>query len=197
MANVSLDTLYPQIMPFVGECPDALVDRGIIHAARNLCTTAEVWQETLECDLFDTEADVVLPAGAEIVRPLEVLVDGKSVRAGSLRDVRRGYEQRFALSGEQLIFGKPLAPESEVQLVAALAPKSDAVMLPADLGARWGSTVAAGALAWVLSLPGYDWSNPAAAQQQAAAYAMGVQDAKRFAGRNRAHVPRTVRYGGI
>lgn len=59
-----------------------------------------------------------------------------------------------------------------------LTPKEEARRVPRDILTKYSTPIQAGALAYLLQIPGQPWSNPAGAKDQTQDYKTGITDAK-------------------
>jgi len=177
MAAVS--SFLPQVMVFAPTCPEPLAVSAVVMAADRFCRLTHAWEEDL--DATDITAgtgtyDYDLPVGALLEKVLTVRVNNIPVRIASRHEAdaydpmwttRSGGDTQYAVTTARDVTLVPAPDKASVgglKVKAALRPKQGTT-LPDVLYDEWRDAIAAGALAYVLSLP-QAWGNPALAAQK-------------------------------
>jgi len=85
VASISVDAWFPDVLPAAQLCPNPIIRREIINAARDLCARSMLW--TAELDPIDIVADEpkyqLATSGAEIVGVDRATFAGKTIKPTS------------------------------------------------------------------------------------------------------------------
>lgn len=148
---MQLTDLRPLIAGEVPNCPNPVMDRALIDAARELCTGATLWMGTTTVSSVDVDdpTDLSDPSlfglvNAEIVYVVTVMADGRP-----FRDVRM-------VSNSKIWF---LSDPGSIVVNASFRPAAGATSLPDELD-RYRDGVLSGALWRLLRMNAQPWSNP-------------------------------------
>ena len=172
MSIQSWSAFYPDILLFVPNCPEFLVDRFLRKAAIDISSKSK--RLKFDMDPFDTEAgvatyDLYPDASTETLMILDGSIDGEP-----LEPVRRDeLARRTGWSSES---GKPskylMGPDDEtvrlwptpdavfsVSLTLALNPTQTSTGIESWFATRYRDGIISGALASLLALPKQVWSD--------------------------------------
>lgn len=182
---VAVSDLRLDVAAQTPECPQPLVDRSIVRAARELCECAPLWRSALApINLMASQQEYALtvPSSvnepAEIVRPLShgVQYRGRALpqcdesdllaRHGDLRSETGPEPQRFFMLSPRRLAVSPIPADDladPIRVTASLRPPYGADSLDDDIGLDWRQTLVDGALGYLLAMPGEAWTNGEAA----------------------------------
>jgi len=203
MADVSFDEFYGEIALQASGVPEPLMDRAIVRAMRSFCNVSEYWRMTLEPEpVFGGVGELFLPRDSEVVRPLWVRLGDRELIAKSdhsLLDVKPGRARAYVLDGTTLTLVPVVDGQLTERLVARviLQPTRNASRVPGAIGDRYYEAIVAGALSYVCAQVDQPWGNADLASIHGSSFSQYVEEARRRAGKEGAHVPRVVSYGGI
>jgi hypothetical protein len=190
MTTVAFEDFLPQVAPLVLMCPNPMVVNAIRNTAIDFCTRTNVWQETQDTEsatAIGLPLDLSAPVGAMVVLVLACKIDGQlipPVTIDYLDDRHPNWEvatgtpsNYFQPNTAQLgLYPKPVAAVN-VTLRVAYAPTRASTGIDSAIYENNLTTIAAGALASLLVMPGVAWSNPELALYYAAIYAAGTTEA--------------------
>lgn len=203
MADVAFDEFYSDIFLQAPLVPEPMVDRALVRAARVFCSMSEAWRVTLDPEsVFAGVAELFLPRGAEIVRPLWVRLGDRELQAKSdhsLLDVKPGRPNAYVLENNMLTL-VPVVDGVLTERVTArviLQPTRTATAVPEAVGDRYFEGIMSGALSYLTAQVDQPWGNADIAGMHAAGFQRVIDDARRRAGKEGAHVPRSTVYGGL
>ena len=203
MADVAFDEFYSDIFLQAPSVPEPLVDRALVRAARAFCGMSEAWRVTLDPEpVFGGVGELFLPRNAEIVRPLWVRLGDRELTAKSdhsLMDTKPGRPHAYVLDGNVLTLVPVVDGQLTERLVARviLQPTRAATAIPEAIGDRYFEGIISGALSYLAAQIDQPWGNPDLAGMHASGFRQVIDDARRRAGKEGAHVPRSVAYGGL
>jgi hypothetical protein len=203
MADVSFDEFYGEIALQASGVPEPLVDRAIVRACRAFCAHSEYWRVTLEPEpVFGGVGELLLPRDSEIVRPLWVRLGDRELIAKSdhsLMDTKPGRARAYVLENATLtlvpVVNGPLTERLVVRVI--LQPTRNASRVPEAIGDRYYEAIVAGALSYICAQVDQPWGNADLAAIHGSSFNQYVEEARRRAGKEGAHVPRVVSYGGL
>jgi len=154
------------VMPFVPKCPIPVANLAIIRAARKLCTAAAV--SVMELSFTTTAGEPEIPldtaeprveiANIETVTvddaPLEKARVGEYEADGTWRSILDTPAKYTRLSqGALTLIPVPATTGQAVKVMVRVCPAKSANGLDVDL-LRYDEVIAAGALAYLLKIPG-------------------------------------------
>lgn len=166
-----LEDLLPRILPRVPNCAEPLALQAIRTAAMEFCERSRLWrsQDAFTITADDDYAAVCVPYGAVLFEiesarfaglPLDPVsiswLDGNIV----------GWRTKTATAAKWLTQTEPdtvrvvPAAEGELDLSLILKPSDEAEYLPDWMIQSHGRTLADGALAEIMMLPGQPFTNP-------------------------------------
>lgn len=166
----SFDTFLPFVLPYVAGCPEQVALHHIKLAAVEFCDRTLAWQEELDpvtANGTASEFTLNLPAGTELVRLLEVTAGEHAYEVLTAqrahRHVKRGSRgssrKAWSINRQDLAMDPPPVADATIEVLAALKPEIlTATELHDDLR-QYVETIAAGARASLLMLPG-EWKDP-------------------------------------
>ena len=148
--TVPLSAIRPTVIAEAMDCPNPVIDRALIDAARELCGAVPVWTDTVDLDIDGSGTfELQPPDGAEVDHPIGAPVhDGRAVCDYAYPDPRTLRIDRW-----------PNEP-GVVRVTLALRPSRTAASLPAVIAEDHEIALTAGALYRVLRMPGMTWSHP-------------------------------------
>lgn len=170
---VSIDTLFPRILPFVQGCSEPMVRQAALDAAIRFCDKTNVMREAL--DTFTTVSgitayDVDTPsAQLRVARILSVTVDGEKLKGVFEEDVDNlanltgkpmmFYTTRIGSEFQLNFYPKPDAKYT-VKVTASFAPTYNATTIEDDLVDYWYEGIVAGAISQLAKIPNMPFFNP-------------------------------------
>ena len=182
----------PKIAQIVRGCPTPTLIRAYVDAARDFCGQARWLRDTLAP--FNTAAGT---AGYTLTPTDDdtEIIGVRQIRAetttGEVWDVRTLDEtQRNLNAGPNPPRTYAYGPESAISLyytpdgvysltvTAQVQPIGSATTVPDELDRKWGRVIQAGALAYLLDVPGQQWTNPARGQLYRREFQAGINNAK-------------------
>lgn len=186
---VQLQQWYSDVRLHAPNAPDPLIDEALIFAAEVFCTRSGIVQQFLRADATAGQAQVTFtpPANTVIRRFVKVWYHESEIfSAGpSLVDIPTPYYApppgtpvRYLDQAGNVVRVYPAPADSETNAfsaVAVLAPTHTAKELPDILWNEWRYSIAAGARAYVKSVPGQPWTGDASGD--AAMFARAINDA--------------------
>lgn len=190
MAQIQVFDLLAPIAQVCRGCNTTTMTEAVIHAARELCRRSGVYASTLigattiDVALYNLGSDVY----AEVcdVRAASVTVTaGSDVRALERRSSAlwgatdaNDVPEFFAYVAEGQLAVHP-APDAVYGLTIALVlqPKRGANSIEESLAVKWEGAFRAGALAYLLRIPGMPWSSANEAQRCASEFERWVNRA--------------------
>lgn len=154
----------PYVLPYVSGCPLPVLEHHARLAAIDWCRKTLVLQRELDAELTDgtsNDVDISPPAGMQIVRPLEVTIDGREcmlVTPTLGRSYNRTYNQRDYCYTEDNATLKvfPLqAADASVVIFAALMPSlGTSTGVDDDVAGEYANDIALRIIASISALPG-------------------------------------------
>jgi hypothetical protein len=153
----------PYVLPYVSGCPVPVLEHHARLAAIDWCRKTLVLQRELDEVLTDGETNQVsfdIPTGMQIVRPLEVTLDGREctlVTPKLGRSYNRTYcQQDYCYTDDNATLNVyPLQPiDVPVVVVAALMPALDtSVSIDPDVAGEYANDIALRIIASISALP--------------------------------------------
>ena len=214
MATTSYESLFPDVIPVVPDCPDSLIERNIRSAVIEFCEKTGIYQA--ELDPLTTvgniyEYDLEAPNGTVVHKIMSAVFDGKDIepistglieqRKPPWRDLANaGVPEYYIKQGQSLVWLVPVPSTTMVSstvIRAQLKPTSSPSGCDSDIMAEYRDTIINGALFRLLRTPGQTWTDLTGAQIYGALFAEGVNSAERKARHADDGVARKVNYGGI
>lgn len=212
MANISYDSIFPDIIPHVGSCPDNLIESSIRSAVIEFCEQSEAYRVELDpistvAGQFEYEFDV--PTGTTLHSiewitcsgtKLEPLTSG--LLEERLPDWRNetGDPAYYVKQSSEVFFLAPVPEESK-----ALAVRIRAILKPTYTGSATDlevfnanrDAIINGTLSRILRMPNKDWTDLNAAAIYGASFNEGIARAYKRATQSDEAISRKVKYGGI
>lgn len=194
------DAFFRWIAPYAPSCPDPVMERHVIDAARSFCEATRCWRATDSIAVNGDEEQILcVDASATLFEIEAASFDGRPLERVSFAAAMRedeGDPMQIAQISPQAVILAPHGTAGTLALSLFLKPAQDAQSLPDFLFEQFGEYIAQGALATILSIPNLPYSNPGLAAYNAAKF----QQAKdsRFAfnlkGQQRAPVRTRARF---
>lgn len=193
---MSVEALYPKVMPSVPGCPESQVSNAILEAARELCRRSEVWAEKADAISLikskDTYTFSGLPDYGRVLSVRTLKYNGRDLENLVDRDLDAsdpGWQGRTGKplgyihqGGSQSLRVVPIPKESEARAIThlwvAMQPTTTATVLPDILLNDYDEAIAQGALYRLMMQPNVSWRDPQMAQVYARQFGSRVNDAK-------------------
>lgn len=199
MSNtVPLSSFYPEIYPFAPNLPDPTIDQALIRAARKLCS--ESWYVLRYEDVTTTPADFT--TSPPTLNNIYQLTDGVTLELVAIKNWMLLQPNGIWIPGAGALGpdidpnlqpgiprGLQLRPPNEVRIApppfaaytfrvgCVVQPVIGASVLPIELSRKYYRGVAAGALEWLLKIPG-DSQNMQMAGVYGAEFKSAISNAK-------------------
>lgn len=175
------DTFFADVLPDTPGCPEPTVERHLLRAARRFCEGTGCWRADLTA--ITTRAataryTIVYPDDADGVKLVDATLDGRQIGV-EVTDGTSAAERRRGTAGERRVLTQDLrtvlvmpTPPADLSLVltAWLQPCNDAAGVPDDIGERYLTEIATGALATLLKINKAPWANPGLAVDKEAEF---------------------------
>ena len=170
---ISLDTLLPEIMPYVSGCPDITATTEIRNAVISLCAEGLAWQ--VDGDIETHRAgeaiyDLPLPTAATLAEVIDVYVDGALIRPTPMDQLHLKFQNWHTASGSISTYfvdgaGIRFVPipkvDVTVQVRIAVKPSRTASSIEDYLYEKyWEDIIKPGALYRLQVIPKQPWTNP-------------------------------------
>lgn len=183
--TTDLTELYPEVIPYVNQCPPAMILEQLRKAAQRFCNDTCMWTTelqpisilegvtTYDLELWDYDF-------ARIRRVLVVSQNDQEMRCGD------GTEEFRMQKRTRLVLGTEPAEDSAdaLDVVVELEPSNDATELPTELVDEWGKAIGECAKWLIMSQAGKPWFNADGAALAAGNYRQMVSRAKEELARN-------------
>lgn len=164
-----MDRFLNTVRREVPGCPNPLIKEEVLSAAIEFCQRTWAYTKDItESVSKDAETvTITLPEGTGIVG------------VNSFTDENGDTEYEIDYSGNVVSLEKPVPYDSDLIINVALKPLPTVSSLPDFLFNDWYQTIAAGAKAKLMIIPGKEWSNPNLAVIHSNLFEDGVGDAIR------------------
>lgn len=159
----------PYVMPYVIGCPLPVLEHHARLTAIDWCRKTLCLQRTLDPETtsgVSNEIDIVAPSGLQVVRPLDVSVDGRERKlATGLEGIRLAREQsqyEFCYTTDNAtLFVHPLEEAGKpVVITAALMPAlGTSTGLDDDISLEHADDIAKGIAAAIMNIPAQAFTN--------------------------------------
>lgn len=182
----------PKIAQIARGCPTPTLIKAYVDAARDFCGQTRWLRDTLApiSTTANTAGYTLTPTDAttEIIGVRQVLASDSN--NGSWRLGRLDETQWPLNAGPNPPRVYAYVPESSIDLyytpdgvytltvTAQVQPVGNATAVPDELDRKWGRVIQAGTLAYLLDVPGQQWTNLARAQLYRREFQAGVNNAK-------------------
>ncbi len=193
MNNVDVYQQLTNLAQKVRKCPTITLSRAFVRALRDFCTQTQ-WltvpipgatvANVRDYDLgSDPYLDIIgvngmqgsLTTGGQV----QTWVIGPSNSGSWDPNYQPAPPLRYAYLSEAQIALDPLPDQVYQLLVSAIVtPKEAAVQIPQAPLVKYSNAIEAGALAYLLDIPGMPWSNPVMAANYARTFHVGIANAK-------------------
>lgn len=173
------------------KCPSTVLRRAYVSAMRQWCAETQWLRTTVTgttvsgTQLYSLGDDTYLQIiGVRAVSLTESGGDKLGLNPSDSAfwnpNIGNGTPRWYAYIPEGQIALHPTPDAAYAMTISVIAqPKSDEVtQVPEDLMKKYSTTFEAGALGYLLSLPGQPWTNPNEAAQQMRAFRSGISNAK-------------------
>jgi glucosamine 6-phosphate synthetase-like amidotransferase/phosphosugar isomerase protein len=172
---MKLEAFYKFITPEAMGCPDMVIDRAVLDAARDFCRRTDAWRVTSTASLIadKTKYEVQVPDKADVVRILNVKVNGDYLRSAgevfnhnpfseSWGSASSGY--RFSHSTDwpnlvELIEAPKEYVKKGIEIDASVTPQFDANEIDDALFQKWYEPIVMKAKHLLFIQPGTSWAN--------------------------------------
>ena len=178
MANVPFTSYLPEVLPMVQGCADVIALNAIRNSVIEFCTGSLYWNEVqtpVTLDAADFPYPLDFPTGAQAIMALGISMDGQPLGTTTQDELdNKVLNWRASMGTPRVYFqynpneiGVYPAPATATTNVytmrVALAPSRSADDAIDFIHAKHLETIAAGALARLLQIPGVPWTNEAQA----------------------------------
>lgn len=195
----ALADFLPLVLPQVTGCSSLMAEQKVRLACRTFCTRTRVWRATDTVAVLAGVATpaIVVPAESTLYEVERVWFEGREIPAEAYTARNPGHTDSLVVAmklPDQLVLKAPQDGTFEISTI--LQPSIDAAEVPDFLFEKFGESIAAGALADLLSMAGVAWANPQAAMIQAAKFEDALNEHTGFnvRGQQRAPLRTRVRY---
>ena len=165
-----IDDFLPLILPRAPGCPEPIAFDAIRQAAIEFCERTKVWRDTDQY-YADEFGDIFAPAQSVIYQIEDARFDGHRLTPIGVQDLNELYPDYdwTTQSGDQPKYITQLHPntvkivpvwQGMITLTLLLKPSNDALDVPDFMVDQYASTIADGALAEILMIPGQPYTNP-------------------------------------
>tara|TARA_B100000214_G_scaffold164024_1_gene117588 strand:+ start:981 stop:1667 length:687 start_codon:yes stop_codon:yes gene_type:complete len=207
------ESLLPDIIPMVQNCPDSLIESNIRSAVIELCEKAGVYQA--ELDPITTvsgiyEYDLEPPTDTAVHKIMWVLYNGDALEpiSTTLLEERKpkwreasyhSTPEYYVKQSRSLFYLVPVPNETtanSTRLRVQLKPLHTSTSCNDDIMDDYREAIVNGTLFRLLRMPSRDWTDFQGADVYRSLYNVGLVEAERRAQQSDTGVARKVRYGG-
>jgi hypothetical protein len=211
--TVAFSAFFPFVLPNANGVPDTLAEQAILHSAIDFCMQTDIIQQVLTASVVANQQDytVVAPTDMKLARILFVGHEGRELVSVSPNEVYSDTALRGAAIGtaepregtpycyftktpNTLTFSLFPIPDTALTggltVKASFAPTNTATTLDELLYDDWAEVIAFGALARLMSMPGQQFTSPAAASY-GMAYRTAIAQGRRL--KNQGQLPGSLR----
>jgi hypothetical protein len=201
-----LDDFSPYVVPYAPGVTTPMFEQALLSTAYDFCNQTDIVQEVVATGVSDGVGEYYIEVPNEMLlgRVLGVFYGELPLKLVALTHVDIPFALRGAVDGVDpptntptvayqrepgaaTIWLYPLPDRTDETLLtvrASFCPARNATQVPDVLFDNWVETIAAGAIAELMSIPGQPFSNPAAPQYRAR-YLSGVASARSEARKGR------------
>ena len=165
-----IDDFLPLILPRATGCPEPIAFDAIRQAAIEFCERTRIWRDTDQF-MADEFGDIFAPAQSVIHQIEDARFEGHRLTPVSVQDLNERYPgyDWTTQSGDQPKYITQIHPntvkivpawEGMITMTILLKPSNDAQELPDFIFDQYARTIADGALAEILMIPGQPYTNP-------------------------------------
>ena len=165
-----IDDFLPLILPRAPGCPEPIAFDAIRQAAIEFCERTRIWRDTDQF-MADEFGDIFAPAQSVIHQIEDARFEGHRLTPVSVQDLNERYPgyDWTTQSGDQPKYITQIHPntvkivpawEGMITMTILLKPSNDAQELPDFIFDQYARTIADGALAEILMIPGQPYTNP-------------------------------------
>ena len=207
----AFDSLIKEVLPYVPNCPDSLVESHMRSATIEFCERSKAYVYDLDpitsiSGVYEYEFDQ--PSGTDVHQILWMTYDGHDLDPISPRSLELNYSDwRNKTSVPQVYLQKtpdtfwviPVpgsAVTNGIQLAAALKPSRTTSNIDTDFSNSYRDGIVYGTLYRLLRIPSKDWTNISASSDYLSLFNKEIVQAELKARGGDLGVKRTVRYRG-
>lgn len=165
-----MDRFVSNIRPYVPGCSDLWIEREVLSSAIEFCERSGAYTAIISQSVSkgDVSLVVAVPVDTDLVAIDKIVV---------------GDIPTYAVDneGNTVYFDGAAASDQTWDIYVSLKPLRDAVELPDILHNDWYQTIAAGAKANLMIMPGKPWTNPQMAMVHGGFFDDGVNNASKKA----------------
>ncbi len=188
MATVNVNTLLPQVSPFVGRCPENTQLWALRTAARQFFLDTEILEETLaDIATVEDQQDYTLTTEYLLMNFKRVVAVYVHEDDDDLDKTGEVLTDKWSFDGNTTLTLDPAPVEDDLDIQATVIyePQMNCVLYPDYVINRWGQHMAYGALAILRRDPidptePVPWFSPQGAELAQRMYEDGVGDVKRL-----------------
>ena len=181
----TIDQLYADMLPSLPGVPLPLLRSQFARAAQSFCARTKcwaIWTDEVATTAAGTDYDFELPPQAQVALIERATCDGNDLPVESWRAFDHGDERDGSASvhsRDLLTFqlGRPLGAGKKIRIRLVLVPTANASAYPDHLIQQYGDSIAAGAKALLMAVPGASFGNLQLAPIHAAAFEQSIASA--------------------
>ncbi len=193
MANVPIVNYLPDIAQIVRKAPTGTLIRAYVRAARKFCRESRWYRSTLpgmlvaNQQLYSLGSDQLMEivglkacscAGINTnTQPWALAVTHDTGNWSPAQNNSTPQWYSYVPEGQVAFYPIPNAAFSVI-LTLVLQPKIGVTQIPADLLVKWDQVLQAGALGYLLGVPGMPWTDLLESKRQLAAFQAGINNAR-------------------
>lgn len=179
MASVAFDLFLPEVLPECPGVPEPVAINAIRNACFDFCATSLIWNEFQDPEAYsagEAEYQVIAPAGAQVIRVLNILLDDGRTIAPIEEDAVTGIRPQWRTATGVIegyvcsspdVFRFVAVPDSAGTYTAsvAYAPLRSASSIDASIYNYYLETIKYGALGRLMAMATTTWYEPNLAVQ--------------------------------
>ena len=182
----TIDQLYADMLPSLPGVPLPLLRSQFARAAQAFCARTKcwaAWTDEVTTTADGTDYDFELPPQAQVALIERATCDGNEMPVESWRAFCRSPEDAGSIQAVQsrdlltFTLGRPMGPGRKIRLRVVLTPVANAASYPDHLIQQYGDSIAAGAKALLMAVPGASFGNLQMAPIHAAAFEQSIASA--------------------
>ena len=150
---MNLDTLLPDVLPYVLPCPTSITLDALRRAALDFCKTSEAWREHIDATVITGMREIVLTPshGGKVMRVMALHIDCIHVP-----------HDEFSFADQTITLHSRPGRNAMASALVSLGPTRTGCSMPSSLLDEWGETIASGAISRLKGMSGkeIEWSDP-------------------------------------
>ncbi len=206
----SFSSLVKEVLPYVPNCPDTLIESNLRSATIELCERSKAY--VYDIDPFNTisgvyEYDFDIPTGTEVHQVLLMTHYGNDMDPISPRSLELNYPDWRNRTGQPHVYLQKTpttfwivpVPSGSKQVITsvALKPSRTSNNIDTNISNQYRDAIIYGTLYRLLRMPNREWTDIGAAQEYLYQFNLEITQAELRARGGDLGVKRTVKYKGI